>query len=53
MANQKFTAEFRETGETVGENRVARLMKDHKIRAIRGYKRPRHRAGKPAVDALS
>jgi putative transposase len=26
-------------------------MKGHKIRAIRGYKRPRHRAGKPAVVA--
>ena len=24
-------------------------MKDNKIRAIRGYKRPRHRAGKPTV----
>jgi len=43
--------DLREAGERVGENRVARLMKENKIRAIRGYKRPRHRAGKPAVLA--
>ncbi len=43
--------DLREAGETMGENRVARLMKEHKIRAIRGYKRPRHRAGKLAAVA--
>ena len=40
-----------EAGETVGKNRVARLMKEHRIRAILGYKRPRHRTGKPAAVA--
>jgi putative transposase len=43
--------DLREAGERVGENRVARLMKDNKIRAIRGYKRPRHHGGKPAAVA--
>jgi putative transposase len=43
--------DLREAGERVGKNRVARLMKDNKIRAIRGYKRPRHHGGKPAAVA--
>lgn len=31
--------DLRELGETVGKNRVERLMRQHNIRALRGYKR--------------
>lgn len=34
-----------------GKKRVARLMQAAKLRSVRGYKRPRYRAGKPAVAA--
>ena len=27
-------------------------MRSHKIKAVRGYKAPRHIAGRPALDAL-
>ena len=41
--------DLREDGELCGEHRVARLMRIHGIRAIRGYKKPRYRAGRPSV----
>ncbi len=31
-----------EAGERVGRKRVARIMREHRIRAVRGYKRPRN-----------
>jgi putative transposase len=40
--------ELRESGETCGENRVAKLMKAHKIKAERRYRRPKHRYSKPS-----
>jgi len=40
-----------ETGESCGENRVARLMRRHGLRAIRRYTRPRHKGGAPAAVA--
>ena len=43
--------DLREQGERCGENRVARLMKAHRIRAQRGYKKPRYKAGKSVVAA--
>ncbi len=43
--------DLREAGETCGRHRVARLMRSHKIRAIRGYKAPRHIAGRPSILA--
>ena len=43
--------DLRETGETCGHNRVARIMRQNKIKAIRGYKTPRHRYGRPAQIA--
>ena len=39
--------ELRERGERCEEKRVARIMRQHKIRAERGYKKPRFRSGKP------
>lgn len=43
--------DLREAGETCSENRVARLMNLAGLKAIRGYKAPRYRAGKPAAPA--
>lgn len=43
--------DLRETGETCGKHRVARIMKINKIKALRGYKAPRHIAGRPSVVA--
>ena len=41
--------DLKELGEYCGENRVARLMRYHGLRAIRGYKKPRHKSGKAAT----
>jgi putative transposase len=43
--------DLREDGERCGEHKVARLMRVNRIRAVCGYKRPRFRAGKPALVA--
>jgi len=43
--------DLRETGESCGVHRVARIMREYKIKAVRGYKSPRHRFGKPAQVA--
>jgi len=43
--------DLREEGEHCGEHRVARLMKVNGLRAVRGYKKPRYRTGKPALVA--
>lgn len=43
--------DLRETGETCGKHRVARLMRPHKIRAVRGYRTPRATTGRPSVFA--
>lgn len=41
--------DLREAGETCGRNRIARIMKTHKIRALRGYKAPRVIHGRPSI----
>jgi putative transposase len=41
--------DLRELGETCGIHRVARIMRRQRIRALRGYKRPRYKAGTPAA----
>jgi putative transposase len=43
--------DLREDGEHCGEHKVARLMRVNGIQAVLGYKKPRYRAGKPAVVA--
>ena len=43
--------DLREAGESCGKHRVARIMRRHKIRAIRGYKAPRTIAGRPSIIA--
>lgn len=40
--------ELREREERCGRKRVARIVRQHKIRADRGYKKPRFKNGKPA-----
>lgn len=37
--------DLREAGERVGKKRVARIMREHRVRAIRGYKKPRKVVG--------
>ena len=43
--------DLREAGEGCGKNRVARIMRLHKIKALRGYKAPRAIAGRPSIIA--
>jgi putative transposase len=43
--------DLREAGESCGKHRVARIMRTHKIRAIRGYKTPRAIEGRPSILA--
>jgi len=48
---RKIYSDMREYGETIGINRVHRLMKLSKIKAQVGYKKPRHQGG--AVHVVS
>ncbi|MGE8450294.1 MAG: IS3 family transposase [Pseudomonadales bacterium] len=43
--------DLREAGESCGLHRVERLMQRHKIKAVRGYKKPRVIAGRPSIIA--
>jgi putative transposase len=43
--------DLREAGETCGRHRVARIMKENSIKALRGYKAPRAIAGRPSIIA--
>ena len=43
--------DLREAGESCGLHRVERLMRRHKIKAVRGYKAPRAIAGRPSIIA--
>jgi putative transposase len=43
--------DLREAGERVGRKRFTRLMREPRIRAIRGDKKPRHLVGVPSVIA--
>ena len=43
--------DLREVGETCGKHRVARIMRENKIKALRGYKAPRAIAGRPSIIA--
>ena len=40
-----------EAGVACSENRVARLMRAAGIKSVRGYKRPRYKAGRPSLVA--
>lgn len=41
--------DLREIGERCSENRVARIMKKHQIKTIRGYKAPKKVVGRPSL----
>ena len=41
--------DLREAGETCGKHRVARIMRNHQIKALRGYKAPRSIRGRPSI----
>ena len=43
--------DLREAGETCGRHRVEKIMRQNKIKAIRGYKSPRRIAGRPSIVA--
>lgn len=43
--------DLREAGFVCSEHRVARLMREAKIKSIRGYRRPRYKSGKPSIAA--
>ena len=40
-----------EAGECCGKHRVARIMRKHKIKAVRGYKAPWHITSRPSIIA--
>jgi putative transposase len=44
-------ADLREAGEMCGKHRVERIMRNHKIKAIRGYKSPKAVKGRPSILA--
>ena len=44
-------ADLQEAGESCGKHRVARIMRENRIKALRGYKAPRHIAGRPSIIA--
>jgi len=41
--------DLREWGESCGKERVARIMRTNRIKAIRSYKRPRYVTGRPSI----
>ena len=41
--------DLRETGFKCGEKHVARMMREAKLKSVRGYRRPRYKSGKPAI----
>src|SRR3954466_11360098 len=41
--------DLREAGETCSKHRVARLMREHQLRALHGYRMRRWSVGKPSV----
>jgi putative transposase len=43
--------DLREAGERCGKHRVARIMRERKIKALRGYRAPRRIAGRPSIIA--
>lgn len=49
--SRKIHRDLKELGIAIGEKRVARIMREHRIRSLRGYRKPRYRSGKPAVTA--
>jgi putative transposase len=49
--SRRVFGDLRESGEACGKHRVAKIMRTHKIKAIRGYKAPRRIVGRPSILA--
>jgi putative transposase len=49
--SRRIFCDLREIGESCGVHRVARIMRENRIAAHRGYKTIRHRYTKPAIAA--
>jgi putative transposase len=47
--SQRVFLDLREAGETCSKHRVARLMREHKLRALPGFRIRRWSAGKPSI----
>ena len=43
--------DLREAGFVCSENRVAKIMRNAKLKSIRGYRKPRYKSGMPAMAA--
>jgi putative transposase len=43
--------DLREAGIVCSENRVAKIMRNAKLKSITGYRKPRYRSGLPATTA--
>lgn len=48
---RRVLSDLREIGELCSKHRVAKIMRAHQIKAVRGYKAPRRIAGRPSVIA--
>lgn len=48
---RRIFGDLREAGEDCGKHRVERIMRNNKIKAVRGYKAPRRIAGRPSIIA--
>ncbi|RZZ87198.1 IS3 family transposase [Pseudoxanthomonas winnipegensis] len=49
--SRRVFGDLREAGEVCGKHRVAKIMRENKIKAVRGYKAPRHIVGRPSIVA--
>lgn len=46
---RRVLGDLREIGEVCGKHRVAKIMREQGIKAVRGYKAPRRIAGRPSI----
>lgn len=49
--SRRVLGDLRKIGELCGKHRVARIIRQHRIKAQRGYKAPRPIAGRPSLLA--
>jgi putative transposase len=49
--SRRVWGDLREVGEPCGKNRIERIMRENRIHAVRGYRSPRARYGRPSLLA--
>lgn len=49
--SRRVWADLREIGESCGKNRIERIMRQNRIHAVRGYRSPRGKYGRPSLLA--